>query len=152
MIMVVLGSCSSGPNFKPRKVNYDRDVCAQCLMGIADQHYAVQVINSEGDVRWFDDIGCLFVYMKSPDWQKFVKSGAYKIWIGDSQGSSDNEWIDAHKAFYTFGKNTPMGYGYSAEKKATDSSFTFLQVQKRIVEGKTIREKFLEKYKLKRKN
>ena len=148
ILLITAWSCTTAPDFSPRKVNYDRDICAQCLMGIADQHYAVQAINSDGDVRWFDDIGCLFEYMKGPDWKKFVNDKPYKIWVGNTEDTTDNGWIDAQKAFYNFGKHTPMGYGYSAVKQPNDSTFTFIQIQKRIAEGKTMREKFLETHKM----
>lgn len=143
---LLLWSCSSAPDYSPRKVNYDRDICAQCLMGIADQTYAVQAINSQGDVLWFDDIGCLNEYMKSPNWKKFVNGKKVQIWVGDSQHKG--KWLDAKKAYYTFGKHTPMGYGYSAVAQRVDSSYTFAQVRKRIDEGKTMREQFLEKHKM----
>ena len=56
--------------------------------------------------------------------------------------------VDAEKAYYTFGKHTPMGYGYSAVEKLGDSTFTFNEVLKRIDEGKTMRESFLKEHKM----
>lgn len=144
VLLLLVVSCSHGPDFSPRKVNYDRDVCAQCLMGVADQQYAVQAINSYGDVLWFDDIGCLNEYMKTPAWKKFTAGKKIQIWVGDSEHKG--KWLDAEKAYYTFGKHTPMGYGYSAVARPNDSTFSFGQMRKRIDEGKTMREKFLEKH------
>ncbi len=146
LLFLLAVSCSHAPDYSPRKVNYDRDVCAQCLMGIADQQYAVQAINAYGDVLWFDDIGCLNEYMKTPNWKKFVGGKKVQIWVGDSQHKG--KWLDAEKCWYTFGKHTPMGYGYSAVDQPGDSTYTFKQVRKRIDEGKTMREKFLEKHKM----
>ncbi len=146
VILMLLVSCSHAPDYSPRKVNYDRDICAQCLMGIADQQYAVQAINSYGDVLWFDDIGCLNEYMKGPEWKKFVDGKKVQIWVGDSQHK--DKWLDATKAYYTFGKHTPMGYGYSAVAQPGDSTFTYEQMLKRIDEGKTMREEFLKKHKM----
>ncbi len=144
--LLLLVSCTHTPDYSPRKINYDRDICAQCLMGIADQQYAVQAINSYGDVLWFDDIGCLHEYMKGPQWKKFVGDKKVQIWVGDSEHKG--KWLDAKKAWYTFGQHTPMGYGYSAVGQPEDSSFTFQQMFRRIDEGKTMREKFLEKHKM----
>ncbi len=144
-IVIFLSACSHNSDFHPRKVNYDRDVCAQCLMGIADQPYAVQAINSSGQVLWFDDIGCLVNYTKTPSWKKFINNRPYKIWVGNSNGASGDKWLELQKAYFTYGKHTPMGYGYSAVKTPSDSSFTFIQVEKRIIEGKTMREEFLKK-------
>ena len=138
-------SCKHEPDFSPRTINYDRDICAQCLMGIADSLWAVQAINSQEDVLWFDDIGCLVEYMKTPNWQKFTGHAKVKIWVGNTEGGG---WTDAQKAYYNFGKHTPMGYGYSAVTHPDDSTYTFKQVVKRIENGKTMREQFLKEHKM----
>ncbi len=142
-ILLVLFACSSQPDYSPRKINFDRDVCAMCKMGLTDQKYSVQAINKYGEVMWFDDIGCLFEMMKTGKWKKFAKDSV-KIWIGDAE---TGKWIDATKAYYRFGDRTPMGYGYGAlEKNIGDSLFTFEQVRQRIEEGKTMREEFLKEH------
>ncbi len=146
IITVLLFSCTHETDYSPREVNYDRDICAQCLMGIAEQPWAVQAINSHGDVLWFDDIGCLNEYMKSEPWKKFKGDGTLKIWVGDSQNKG--QWLDAEKAYYTFGQHTPMGYGYSAVSQPGDSTYTYQQVLRRIDEGKTMREGFLKEHKM----
>jgi copper chaperone NosL len=138
-------SCNREPDYSPRIINYERDICAQCLMGIADSLWAVQTINTQEDVLWFDDIGCLVEYMKTPNWQKFVNKAKVQFWVGNSENGG---WIDAQKAYYNFGKHTPMGYGYSAVPEPNDTTFTFNQVVKRIEEGKTMREEFLQKHKM----
>ncbi len=142
---ILMFSCNREPDYSPRIINYERDICAQCLMGIADSLWAVQAINSHGDVLWFDDIGCLHEYMKTPNWKTFKDDGKVKIWVGNTEKGG---WIDAEKAYYNFGRHTPMGYGYSAVSTPNDTTFTFDEVMKRIDEGKTMREKFLEKHKM----
>ena len=148
--MVILGgvfamSCSHEPDFSPRTINYDRDICEQCLMGIADSLWAVQAINTQGETLWFDDIGCMIEYMKSDNWKKFVNHQKVQLWVGNTENGG---WIDAQKAYYNFGKHTPMGYGYSAVPEANDTTFTFDQVKKRIEEGKTMREGFLKEHEM----
>jgi copper chaperone NosL len=146
MFMLILPACKHTVDYSPREVNYDRDICAQCLMGIAEQPWAVQAINSHGEVLWFDDIGCLNEYMKGENWKKFTEGKKVQIWVGDSQ--HEGKWLDARKAYYTFGQHTPMGYGYSAVAEKGDSTYTFDEVLKRIDEGKTMREEFLKKHKM----
>lgn len=143
--VALMVSCNSTPDYSPRIIHYERDICAQCLMGIADSLWAVQAINTEGTVLWFDDIGCLFEYMKTPNWKQFVKNNKVQLWVGNTEKGG---WIDAQKAYYNFGKHTPMGYGYSAVSIPNDTTFTFDQVRKRIDEGKTMREGFLKKHKM----
>ena len=142
----IAAACHHQTDYSPREVNYDRDICAQCLMGIADQPWAVQAINHHGEVLWFDDIGCLNEYMKGDPWKKFSEGGKVQIWVGDADHKG--KWLDATKAYYRFGDHTPMGYGYSAVEKPGDSTFTYEQTLKRIDEGKTMRESFLKEHKM----
>ncbi len=142
---LMFAACNREPDYSPRVINYERDICAQCLMGIADSLWAVQTINSQGDVLWFDDIGCLNEYMKTPNWKKFDNGGKVQIWVGNTENGG---WIDAKKAYYNYGKHTPMGYGYSAVSTPADTTFAFDEVMKRIDQGITMREEFLKKHKM----
>lgn len=141
-------ACGHEPDQSPRKINWNRDVCVNCLMGVTDQKYAVQAINKYEDVLWFDDLGCLIQYMGTDDWKKFGGPEA-KIWIGDCE---TGEWLDARKAWYRYGDHTPMGYGYGALKEKNDSTYSFETVVQRIHDGITMREKFLKEKKMMMKN
>ncbi len=48
-------------------------------MGMADQKYSVQSINTYGDVLWYDDLGCLIQYMGTDDWKKYDVDGNYVV-------------------------------------------------------------------------
>jgi hypothetical protein len=114
-------------------------------MGLADPKYDVQAINQHGEVRWYDDLGCLVEDMREGDFNQW-KGQPYKIWIGDAD---TGKWIDAEKAWYRFGDRTPMGYGYGAVKNKTDKAiYDFNTVVKRINEGKTKRAEFIKAKKM----
>ncbi len=146
MLVFISIACNSKVDYSPRKINFDRDVCAVCKMGLTDQRYSAQAINKFGEVYWFDDIGCLVELMQTDKWKTWGGDSA-KIYIGNGK---TGEWLNARKAYYYYGKEeTPMGYGYVAvpENKG-DSLYTFTEVVKRISQGKTSREKYLEEYNL----
>jgi len=150
VLIVFLGlitSCKQQQDFNPRDINFDRDVCFVCLMGLTDQRYNAQSINEFGEVHWYDDIGCLAEEMRdSTAWNQW-KGAKVKFWIGDADKENDiSNWIDAELAYYDYGKHTPMGYGYSAyfEKPNVDSIYTFKQVLQRINDGITMRESFIQ--------
>ena len=143
IVALYLG-CASKVDYTPHKVNYERDVCVQCLMGIAEQKYAVQAINNFGEIVWFDDVGCLIEYMKSDDWKKF-KGEKVKVWISEAD---TGEWIDAFSAYYRYGDKTPMGYGYGALKEKKGEVYTFDELVKRVEAGKTSRESFIKEHKM----
>ncbi len=150
LVVIILGvivSCKQEISFKPQKINFDRDVCAVCKMGLTDQRYNIQAINQYGEVRWYDDLGCLAEDMR--DFDKWIewKGQKVKFWIGDaSKGNDVSNWIDAETAFYDYGKHTPMGYGYSAylDKPSVPPVYRFRNVIQRINDGKTMREKFIQ--------
>ncbi|MEN8186709.1 MAG: hypothetical protein ABFR05_06225 [Bacteroidota bacterium] len=147
VLLSIFVSCKQQNDFKPRDINFDRDVCYICLMGLTDQRYNAQSINEYGEVHWYDDIGCLAEEMRDTSTWNQWKGDKVRFWIGDaSKGNDPSNWIDAETAYYDYGKHTPMGYGYSAyaEKPGADSIFTFEQVIQRINEGKTMRENFIQ--------
>ena len=146
VLLFLFYACNSKVDYSPREINFDRDVCAVCKMGLTDQRYSAQAINKYGEVLWFDDIGCLVEMMHSEQWKKWGGDSA-KVYIGNSK---TGKWLDARKAFYRYGKEeTPMGYGYGAlPANEGDSLYTFQEVIKKISEGQTVREKYLEEYNL----
>ncbi len=145
VLLLFAFACKPQADFKPKEINFDRDICELCLMGLADQKYSVQLTNSEGKTIWFDDIGCYVNYKGSDGWKKFIRDGEYKSWIGDCE---TGKWIDTEKANYRFGDDTPMGYGFGALAEANDSTFDFNTVAQRIKDGKTSRDKFMKEKKM----
>ncbi len=139
--VVLLFGCNPEADYSAREINWDRDICINCLMGLADQKYSLQAINKYNEVLWFDDIGCLVEYEKTDNWKKWDGETA-QIWIGDCE---TGEWIDAKKAFYRYGDRTPMGFGYGALKTRTaDTLYDYQTTVKRIEDGITMRKDFLE--------
>lgn len=137
-------SCTRHVDQSPREINFDRDICANCLMGLADQKFSAQSINQRNEVVWFDDLGCLIQYQDSPDWQKFGGDDAVS-YIGDSENGG---WIEVENAWFVYGNPTPMGYGYSAISHQADTAFTFATTVQRIKDGLNMREEFLKKKKM----
>jgi len=142
--LIIVAACSRKVDQGPREVNYDRDICVLCLMGIAERNYAAQSINTYGEVVWYDDIGCLVSFMNNEDWKKFDGDESVS-WISDSE---TGEWIRVDLAWFTYGKQTPMGYGYSAHKEWSEGAFDFATTVQRIKDGVTMREEFLKNKKM----
>jgi len=144
--IIALVSCSQEADYSPREINWDRDICALCLMGLAEQEYSVQSINQWGEVVWFDDLGCLIYYNESEDWKKFAEDGLVKSWIGHCESG---EWLEVEQAYYRYGDRTPMGYGYGALKNNIgDSLYDYETTVRRIKDGHTMRKAFLEEKKM----
>jgi len=144
--VIALFSCNREADYSAREINWDRDICALCLMGLAEQEYSVQSINQYEEVIWYDDLGCLIYYKETDDWKRFAGDGSVKSWIGDCE---TGEWIEVEKAWYRYGDRTPMGYGYGALKdNVGDSLYNYETTVKRIKDGITMRKAFLEEKKM----
>lgn len=103
--------CEKESISSPKKVHWDRDMCARCVMVVSDRHNTAQVIDVKtGKKYMFDDIGCMVLWLEEE--QVSWKNEAI-IWITDAQ---TGEWIDARTAFYDTQNVTPMAYGFSAHK------------------------------------
>lgn len=142
--IIVVSACTRTADQTPREINFDRDICINCLMGLADQKFSAQSINMRNEVLWYDDLGCLVEYMKSPDWESYGGEDAVS-YIGDA---ATGEWLRVEDAWYVYGVDTPMGYGYAAYKEKKEGAFDFETTVQRINDGFTMREDFLEKKKM----
>jgi len=144
--LLIFFSCTQKSDYSPKEINWDRDVCALCLMGLAEKEYSAQSINQYGEVIWFDDLGCLINHKECEDWVRFAGDGEVKSWIGDCESG---EWIEVEKSYYRFGDRTPMGYGYGALKNNVgDSLYDYETTVQRINDGYTMREEFLKQKKM----
>lgn len=151
ILLILFISCNKEVNFNPQAINFDRDACHVCKMGLTDQRFNVQAINAYGEVWFYDDLGCLAEEMRDTNqWNKW-KGDKVKFWIGDyNKGNLKDNWIDAETAFYTYGIHTPMDYGYVAHstKPTKEIAYSFKETLIRINQGKTKRENYIQENKL----
>jgi hypothetical protein len=75
---------------------------------------------------YFDDMGCLVLWTK----EQGVEPKEAMVFTKDTK-----EYIKATQAFYTINERTPMGYGFTAYKKAQPQSITFDEVKLRMLRG-----------------
>jgi hypothetical protein len=88
-----------------------------CNMTIKDVKYSAQAILENNDTLFFDDIGCLILWL---DTQKKKNNITLWVWAEDI-----NKYIDARNAFYNYGEKTPMHYNYGAYKMRSKNSISF---------------------------
>lgn len=92
---------------------WGKEPCAHCKMLVSDKRYAAQVIDETGEHRFFDDIGCMVLWIdahKAPEraWVRVETSGA---------------WLDARTAQYVQGARTPMDFGFEVSAGAPGVPF-----------------------------
>lgn len=104
----LLAGCGGNQSFEPVEINAEIDVCEICNMGIAHEHYATEIISTNGDVYKFDDIGCLIEFLEHD--KAIAKDKVAKQYVRDSE---TGEWIELEHAYHAFHPDfwTPMANG-----------------------------------------
>lgn len=95
---------------EPVPVVWNREPCAHCRMLVGEPEFAAQLVTRDGDVRVFDDPGCLFRYLDDE------KPDIHRIWFRDSTA---DRWLSPEEVGFLRGAQTPMNYGLAAVPAAT---------------------------------
>ena len=88
----------------PTEPVWGKEPCAHCKMLVSDKRYAAQVIDDEGEHRYFDDVGCMVLWMDA-------HKPPARSWVRDA---TSGVWLDARAAKYVHGARTPMDFGFEA--------------------------------------
>ncbi|MDR1284762.1 MAG: nitrous oxide reductase accessory protein NosL [Campylobacteraceae bacterium] len=120
--------CDGKVDMSPKEIKLDRDVCAYCKMVISSANYAAQIVMKDGKHYFFDDIGCALNWLNLQEAQNEAV-----IYVADFKSA---KWIDAKKAYYVSGANSPMHFGFAAHKDAQEGkdNLDFSHVKKTILE------------------
>jgi len=104
----LLSGCGGNQSFEPVAINTEIDVCEICNMGIAHEHYATEIISTDGDVYKFDDLGCMVEFLEQDE--VIEKNKVAKQYVRDSE---TGEWVELENAFHAYHPDfwTPMANG-----------------------------------------
>ena len=104
-MVAIPAACSSGP----RAIRAGEDRCAFCLMGLAEERFATELITRKGRIYTFDSIECIVRYLEA-DPGIAVRS----VWVTDYE--SPLRLLEARKAFFAQSESirSPMGLGVAA--------------------------------------
>lgn len=107
--LVSLVSCSVSD--KPVPVKAGTDECTACKMVITDAKFACEIITAKGRFMKFDDVSCLFNYIKKQD---ISMESILKIYVADYAQS--DQMIDIKEASLVMGADihSPMNGGVAA--------------------------------------
>lgn len=109
----------------PLKVNFTND--PYCKMLITTERNSVQVVSPDGNTWFFDDPGCMILWIQD---QSFKDDA--KIWV---HTIDTNRWVDAKKAWYGVTDRTEMHYGFGAREKKVDGAIDFKEMELRMLRG-----------------
>lgn len=95
------------------------DMCSYCKMAISEKQYAAELIDSDGQVMKFDDIGCLLNFIK----RNSIAVAGVSLFVMDFD---QRQWVKAENAYYVKspGVMTPMNGGIIAFKDQSNAQET----------------------------
>jgi len=108
-LLVLLGAACQTPAERPQDPVWGKQTCASCAMLVSAPRFAAQLASANGEVHYFDDVGCLAAYLA----QRPRASG--QAWV---RGETD-DWVKAELAHFETGAKTPMDYGFALAKSGT---------------------------------
>ena len=109
-LALALAGCSGGAAAwppAPAEIRYGEDACSSCRMVVSDVRHAAEVVDREGRVRLYDDLGCLLDDRKAarPEPEGvLVRPFAGEAWV-----RGDSGWVLRSKDV-----QSPMGSGLAA--------------------------------------
>lgn len=106
-VVLLATACASG---EPEPIRVGQDRCARCLMGIAQERFAAELVTRTGKVHTFDSIECLAGFVEFDE----EATGAESLWVTDHEGPP--RLLEARKAWFIRSDSihSPMGLGFAA--------------------------------------
>ncbi|WP_026302663.1 nitrous oxide reductase accessory protein NosL [Psychroflexus tropicus] len=119
--LLVFMACDT--SIKP--IQYGRDQCDYCSMGIVQKTHSAQLVTSKGKQRKFDAIECMVNYIEK-DSQSLKDAN---LWVANY--TAPGQMIPAKEASYLISKNlpSPMGAYLTAFKNEADALKTKKQLE-----------------------
>ena len=96
---------------KPEPIQYGKDTCHFCKMGIVDTKFGTEIVTKKGKVYKFDDIGCMVRFMKSGE----VKESDHAHTLVSNYEKS-KDLLDVQKTFFVVSDEirSPMNFHTAA--------------------------------------
>lgn len=113
-VISMLAACGD-QKAKPVAINEQTDKCATCNMQVLDDQFATQIILQNGKSLVFDDIGCMYKWVKDNPNQKIDAQ-----FVRDY---NDKKWVLKDDATYVYNQSikTPMAYNVISFTKKADA-------------------------------
>ena len=123
-------------NYKAIDIKRGEYSCATCNMDIKALDYAAQLVTKEGKTFFFDDIGCMLLWLKAHPEQsvkRYVKT------------LDTHKWIAVEKAHYSRIAPSPMGYGFGAVEASKEGLVSYEEMKRLMLKGETLRDPSVKK-------
>lgn len=113
-VILILAACGNN-KIDPVAINEKTDKCATCNMQVLDDQFATEIILENGKSLVFDDIGCMYKWVKDNADKKvaeeFVRDYNTQAWVR----KKDATYV------YDLSTQTPMSYNIISFKNKADA-------------------------------
>ena len=116
--------------FKPLPIKLERTNDTECKMLIKTERNAAEVVAPDGRTWFFDDPGCMVLWLKNKEW-----ADQAKLWV---HTLDTNRWVDARKAWYGVTDSTAMHYGFGARENRCKECIDFEEMRLRMLRGENL--------------
>lgn len=133
LMLFLTASCA---NYEPVPIDFNKDSCSNCRMGISDEKFGAEAISQKGRVFKFDDIQCMLTFVKvDPN----TKIAAYYV----QNYSGGNLLVAADKAIFVKGDeiSSPMNGGIVAFNSQSEAQKMATKYKAEIVSWNSIIQK-----------
>jgi hypothetical protein len=120
----------SNKNKTPLSFKDNKEQCPQCHMYLVGKKFTAQAIGDDFKTHFFDDVGCMILWVEEHKELKNVVLWVYTI--------DTKRYIQAQKAWYSIDENTPMEYGFGAYENKKESFIAFDEMKLRMLRGETL--------------
>lgn len=109
----------------------------RCAMLIEDVTQAAQAVDRRGRTWFFDDVGCLALWLdtaRDPD--------ELALWV---QARDTGQWLDARRAWYVRDAETVMEYGFAPYATVAPDRVDFRTMQRMMLRGENLTDPYVRK-------
>jgi copper chaperone NosL len=121
----LLAVTGCAPAEGPQPIAYDREPCSHCRMLISEPRFAAQLETRDGEVRSFDDPGCLLAA------QAARPQETRAVWFHHVR---EDRWLDTGSVAFVEIEGTPMGYGLGAVDAGSPDALSLEAARARVAE------------------
>ncbi len=109
-------------------LNHTNDT--QCAMIINSIENVSQLVAPDGRTWFFDDPGCMVLWMKDKPFRDQTKLWVHTI--------DTKKWIDAREAHYGIADHTAMHYGFGAREHNISGTISFEDMYLKMLRGENL--------------
>lgn len=121
----------------PMAVKPDRYKDAKCGMILSGETDAAEAIAPDGKTWFFDDVGCLALWLNEQPEKERIR-----LWV---YARDAKDWVEARRAWYSLTDSTVMRYGFAAYKTKQEGFVDFDEMQLRMLRGENMTNPYFRK-------